>query len=239
VAQYESRNSTRSVLTLLPERLTGIDETNRSSYYFLEEGDRCFFFGEFHIGRGWSGGPTNQLISNYKRTPGEIAASPNGTKLQYYKDRAIAEIAAGLRRQFSREDVQSRYTFVPVPGSRVAGDPDHCDRLERTLRAACELIPGADIRPLLRLARSIPPDHRSGGARIKYDELLAVTEVDQAQLANPIRNEIVLFDDVLTSGKHYKVAKARIRETLPHVPILAVFVARAIHPNPFENVDLE
>lgn len=215
---------------MLPDRLTWIDQTNRSSYFFLNEDDRCLFFGDFHAGRGWSGGPTNQLITNYKRAPSEIATSPHATRLRRYKSRAISEIALGLRRQFTQEDVDSRFTFVPIPTSKVPGDPDHCDRLEQTLRTAFS-APGADTRRLLRVIRSTPADHRSGGGRMSYEDLLAITELDGAQLARPIRREIVLFDDVLTSGKHYKVAKTRIRESLPGHPIVAVFVARAIHRN--------
>lgn len=222
---------------MLADRLTGIDETNRSSYFFLGEDDRCLFFGEFHVGKGWSGGPTNQLISNYKRTPSEIAASPKAGKLQYYKDTAVSEIAAGLRRQFSPQDINVKYTFVPVPGSKMIGDPDYCDRLAKTLHAAFLPFGAADIRQLLRVTQSTEADHRSGGGRLRYEELLAITELDRAQLARPLREVVVLFDDVLTSGKHYKVAKTRIRKAFPDQPILGIFVARAIHRNPFEELD--
>lgn len=215
---------------MLPDRLTGIDETSRSSYYFLQEEDVLYYFGDFHIGRGWSGGPTNQLIKNYKRTPQEIAANPRA--FQYYKDLAIGEIAAGLRKQFTLENIR-RITFVPIPTSKTVGHPDHCDRLIRTLRQAFAGIDGMDVRPLLRITRDTEADHLSGGDRIDYDELLAITEVDPAQLRPEVRPNIVIFDDVLTSGKHYKVAKMRIRDVLPDRRLVGVFVARCIHPDPF------
>lgn len=40
-------------------------------------------------------------------------------------------------------------------------------------------------------------------------------------------------DDVLTSGKHFKVARTRIQKIFPGKPILGIFVARCIHANPF------
>jgi hypothetical protein len=222
----------KSWIALLPERLTWIDTTNRDEHYFLEEGDRCLFFGDFHGGKGWSGGVTNQLIMNFKRTPGEIQASANARQLLHYKNTAIAEIAAALRKVFSPDALAQR-TFVPIPTSKVHGDPDYCDRLERTLNLAFRGY-GADIRLALHQTASTEPDHRSGANRISYDDLLSITEIDPTQLITPLRAEVVLFDDVLTSGKHYKVAKTRILELFPGKSLLAIFVARCIHASPFD-----
>lgn len=218
---------------MLPKRLTWIDETYRQEYHFLQADDRCLFYGDFHSGQGWSGGATNQLISNFKKKPSEIARSLNASKLQYYKDKAIAEVADALRATIDATWVNQHLTFVPIPGSKLAGDPDYCDRLERALRMAFVGHPGLDIRPLLRQTRSTAADHRSGGSRIPFDELLDITVIDYAQLTSPVRGELILFDDVLTSGKHFRVAFHRIREQLPAQVITGLFVARAIHRNPF------
>jgi hypothetical protein len=241
VAPFESLSLRKFGRILLPDRLTWVDETNRQAYFFLQEDDRCLFFGEFNKGLSWSGGPTNQLIMNYKRTPQEITSSPNGSKLQYYKDKAINEIAVGLRRQFNPAAV-ARLTFVPLPSSKIVGDSDYCDRLEKTLRIAfIGAVPSGlgykdvDIRLLLRQTKSTTADHRSHGIRLKYDELLAITEVDIPEISKPMRQQIVLFDDVLTSGKHYRVAKTRIREVLPMQLIIGVFVARVIHAVPSDE----
>jgi hypothetical protein len=236
----EYRISRRSSSTLaLPDRLTGIDESNRDEHYFLAPDDHCYFFGEFFSNKGYSGGPTNQLITNYKRTPSEIAASPKASALRYYRDRAIAEIAAGMRRQF--RSLVERCTFVPLPSSKIFGDLDYCDRLEQTLRRAFGDFPHVDIRILLRQTESIPADHkrlREGCRRIRYEDLLAITEIDDTQLAQPLRDAVILFDDVITSGKHYKVAKTRVLEISPGREILGIFVARAIHANPLEDLIL-
>lgn len=196
------------------------------------------FFGDFHSGKGWSAGDTNQLIKNFKRTPEEIRASPNSSKLQYYKDKAVSEVAAALRKIFSRASVAQR-TFVPVSSSKTLGHPDYCDRLERTLREAFSGY-GADIRPLLRQTVSTDADHRSGGGRSTYESLLEITAVDPAHIAPAVGRQVVLFDDVLTSGKHYRVAKTRILEVFPDRSVLGMFIARSIHRSPFdefENLD--
>jgi hypothetical protein len=218
---------------LLPDRLTWIDNTNRLEHHFLEPEDRCLFFGDFYGGKGWQGGATNQLIANIKRTPLEIASSEKAAQLLYYKNRDIGEVAAALRRTFTPDSVVQR-TFVPIPPSKALGHPDYCDRLERALTTAFVGYE-ADIRRLLRQTNSADADHKSGGARISYDDLLAITAVDPAELRIPLRAEVVLFDDVLTSGKHFKVAKTRIRELFPQIQILGIFVARCIHANPFDT----
>jgi hypothetical protein len=182
-----SRNSRTSSNTLLPDRLTKIDETNRDQYYFLGPDDRCYFFGDFFSGKGWKGGDTNQLIKNFKRTPEEIRTSAKATQLQFYKDKAITEIASALRKAFGPAGVAQR-TFIPIPPSKTPNHPDYCDRLEKTLRRAFATY-DTDIRLLLRQTASTEP------------------------------------------------AKTRIRELFPDDPLLGLFVARSIHPRPFDDLD--
>jgi hypothetical protein len=220
---------------LLPDRLTWIDDTNRDQHFFLEATDRCLFFSDFFGGRDWSAGYTNQLIKNYKRTPPEIAASASTKRLHYYKERAVNEVASALRKVFTAASVASR-TFVPIPTSKIPADPAYCDRLERTLRIAFQGY-DADLRLLLRQTVSTEADHRSGDGRRSYEELLKITQLDPQQLTAPPRAEIVLFDDVLTSGKHFRVATTRIREAYPDQAILGIFVARCIHGSAFADFE--
>jgi hypothetical protein len=112
---------------LLPERLTSIDETNREHHAFLEQGDRCFFFGEYFAYEGYQGGGTNQLIFNFTCRPSVAATNPGRRR---YKEQAIESVAAGLRTAMSQADAECM-TWVPVPPSRVAGHADYDDRLMR------------------------------------------------------------------------------------------------------------
>jgi hypothetical protein len=212
----------------LPERLTRIDETHRSEYPFLCREDRCLFFADFHASQGWNASPTNQLIANFKRARSQIDDNPIGQRLRRYREQAIHEISAALRGQFTRGEVDARCTFVPIPTSKSPDDPECSDRLERTLQLAFEGY-RADIRPLLRQTVSTVADHLSGDGRITYEKLLEITALDPRHLRTPLRRTLVLFDDVLTTGKHYKVAKACIRQAFPEQEIVGIFVARCIH----------
>jgi hypothetical protein len=209
---------------LLPDRLTGIDETNRDQHLYLEAGDRCFFFGEYFAGKGYQGNHTNQLMFNFKCTPSDAAANP-GRKM--HKERAVATIAAGLRKAITQQNVE-RLTFVPIPPSKAAGHADYDDRLMRTLLSAFDGY-DSDVRALLRQTSSTGSDHTATD-RLSADALAALLQIDGACLAvRPLRQGIVLFDDVLTTGKHFKCCERRLRDVVPtSVSIIGVFVARRI-----------
>ena len=208
----------------LPERLTSIDETNREQHIFLERGDRCLFFGEYFRAQGHQGRGTNQLIFNFKCKPSDAAENP---ARHAYKEEAIHGVAAGLRRAFTRANAE-RLTWVPMPPSKVPGHPDYDDRLNRTLAIAFRGY-DVDVRPLLRQAASTEADHL-GGDRLSLDALSALIELNHSLLgALPVRDGIVLFDDVLTTGKHFKSGERRLRTGMPESSsITGVFIARRI-----------
>ena len=146
-----------------------------------------------------------------------------------YKEEAIHCVAAGLRRAIPRATAE-RLTWVPIPPSKTLGHNDYDDRLMRTLT---RVISGydCDIRPPLRQSMNTQPDH-SGGDRLSPGALLALLAVDRALLAAlPLRDGIVLFDDVLTTGKHFKSCERRLRTCLPQdFSIIGTFIARRILP---------
>jgi len=209
------------------ERLLWLDGAARSDHRFVRPADHCLYFGEFRAGGGWAAGPTNDLIIDFKRSPSAIAASSRPGIVRRFKEQALATVAAGLRRGFGRAAIETLITFVPIPPSKLAGEPDHCDRLHRTLRLAFAGL-DADIRLLVRQTVSTHADHHSTGCRLRFGELLAITELAAGELERPLRPLVALFDDVLTSGKHLAVARRRIRERFPDQAVIAVLVARRV-----------
>jgi hypothetical protein len=220
------QSSTKLEPTLLPSRLTWIDETNRGQHVFLQEADRCYFFGEYFAYKGYNGGPTNQLIFNFKCAPSKVAANPARGS---HKERAVSTIATGLRRAITRENAE-QITWVPIPPSKAVGDPDYDDRLLRTLKMAFQGY-DVDIRSLVRLTQSTQADHNASD-RLTPEQLYALLEIDRAaSSARPLRGRIVLFDDLLTTGKHFKCCVRRLREVMPDIPIVGLFVARRVLPD--------
>jgi len=222
---------TSSGRTSLPSRLTAIDETTRGDHYYLAEADRCFCFGEYFADQGWGHSPTNQLIFNYKCKPTEKSA-----RLRW-KEQAIATIAVGLKAAIAPQEV-GRHTWVPIPSSKLPDHPEYDDRILKTLRRAFAGY-DADIRELFRQSVSTDADHGSN-SRITPESLLELLIVDHDAWNRAPPRSIVLFDDVLTTGKHFKACERRLREIDPTIAIAGVFVARRALPrriDGFENLD--
>jgi predicted amidophosphoribosyltransferase len=85
----------------------------------------------------------------------------------------------------------------------------------------------ADVRPILELTQSTPADHESDD-RLSYEELLAITRLNDPSGQAP-RRVVVIVDDVLTSGKHFKVGQTLISAQYSGVEIRGLFLARCIH----------
>ncbi|AVX06048.1 hypothetical protein MXMO3_03545 (plasmid) [Maritalea myrionectae] len=69
--------------------------------------------------------------------------------------------------------------------------------------------------------------------RALVEELIANYQID-ATLTNPELVNIGIFDDVLMVGRHYRAMHTVLSQRFPGVPITGIFIARTIHPNPFE-----
>jgi len=123
-------------------------------------------------------------------------------------------------------------TFVPVPGSKAAGDPDHDNRMLQVLQRALQGW-AVDIRPLLKLTQSTPADHETTD-RQPYNELLAISRLEDLSGEDP-RPIVVIVDDVLNSGKHFKVAQVLISAGFPEAEIRGLFLARCVRENPPEG----
>ena len=210
---------------MLPSRLTAIDETTRSNHRFLGADDRCLYFSEYFTGKGYEGGATNQLIFNLKTPP-----SSRPGRL-HYKEKAISTAAAQLRLVMTQSSAES-ITWVPIPPSKALGDPEYDDRMTRVLNRAFDGY-DVDVRLLLHQTKSTNADHAAGD-RLTLEALYQILDLDRELLASKeLHKRVVLFDDVLTSGKHFKCCKRRLLEAAPGgTEIIGVFLARRILADP-------
>jgi hypothetical protein len=216
------------LLPPIPAKLWQIDETTVGQHFLLEPSDLCFYIWEYTRRGGFTASPTNSLISNLKKKPSKIARNPPEGR---HKDKAIAYAASALRALIKREWIETQGTLVPIPCSKIGGHVDHDDRLNRVLHLAFDGY-GADIRALVEQTRSTEADHEST-ERQKFHELAEITRINEA-IAHPTRSRILLFDDVLNSGKHFKVAQQLLAQRFPKVTILSVFLARCLPDPPIE-----
>jgi hypothetical protein len=86
----------------------------------------------------------------------------------------------------------------------------------------------ADLRQALYQIQSQPADH-SRLKRLSIQTLYESTRVNCAALEGRVlRPRIVLFDDILTTGKHYKCCERRLCEAVSGVAIEGMFLARRV-----------
>jgi hypothetical protein len=212
------------MLPVIPVAMSIIDDYTRKQHYLLERGDDCAYVWEYVRRRGFASSAANSLINNLKKKPSTFAAHPRHLR---HKSMAIAHAARALKGLLSAEWVESKITFVPVPCSKNALHIDYDDRLERVLRIAFDGS-RADIRRLLVQIRDTPADHECR-ARQRRKDLCALLRVEECS-AQPTRPYIFVFDDVLNSGKHFKVAQSLLARRFPQARIRGLFLARCVVP---------
>ncbi len=175
------------MLPPIPTKLSQIDETTVSQHFLLAPTDVCYHIWEYTRRGGFTASPTNNLISNLKKKPSKIQTNPREAP---WKEQAIGYCGQALQRMMNRPWIEGIGTLVPIPCSKIAGHPDHDDRL--------------------------------------------VTCIDEAIVGAGVRPQIMVFDDVLNSGKHFKVAQRLLAQRFPGTPIIGVFLARCLPDPPVE-----
>jgi len=176
--------------------------------------DLCYFSREYVSGGGWKASPTNQLISNFKKP-----VDKRGTREWYYKEQAIAQFAQELGAVLPQHCVLG---FILC--SKRKDDPEYDNRLEITLQQLKKQRGDLTIIEPLAMRESMEPYHVSGQHRHPdyiYDRL------EWKGMPEGL-DHIILIDDVLTSGSHFKACKRLIQERRPEVEVAGVFWARAI-----------
>lgn len=189
-------------------------------HHYLLPADECRYLLPYRPG---SRDPASALLRAYKCPPRLARCHAAWAS---HKQAAIEQFASALRASLPQDWVECA-TWVPIPGSVRRDSPDYDDRLEHTLRLAFRRL-DADVRPLLYQAHSSPADHRAR-RRASLAVLQQRLRIDAGALQG-VRSRVVLFDDLLTSGKHYRASAARLLAALPGVLVSGCFLARRLLP---------
>lgn len=209
-----------------PNNLTEIDPLTRPDHSYLTAGDECLFLGEYTARAGFAHSETNQLIFNLKK-PMDRKGRPEWR----YKLGAIVAAARAFRNAID-EHLLRTATFVPIPPSKAKDDPVYDDRMTQMIREIDNAHP-VDCRELIVQAESTDAAHDSDD-RPNPDELQALYTVDASLIEAP-PTHVIVVDDVLTTGSHFKAMKSILRQVFPNVLIVGYFVARRVP----ETIDIE
>jgi predicted amidophosphoribosyltransferase len=144
------------------------------------------------------------------------------------------DAAAALRNALEGTSLEA-ITWVPVPPSKIKGDPNHDDRM---LRILAQIGSNLDIRELVVLSANMVAAHESE-TRLRPDELAKSYSVDETLCAPP-PSFIAICDDMLTTGCHYRAIQSLLAARFPAARFCGIFLARrAPQPPAFEVVDPE
>ncbi len=112
-----------------------------------------------------------------------------------------------------------------MPPSKVKSSPQYDDRMERVV---CSMTEGlcCDVRELMVQKYDMTTAHHTAN-RPKPDEWYAAYAVDESH-AEPPPTNVLVVDDVLTTGAHFAGLKRRLVERFPAVKVRAVFYARVV-----------
>lgn len=209
-----------------PRRATSVDELTRRDHHYLDEDDGCAFIGEYTARAGFGHSETNQLIFNLKKR-----MDRRGKSDWYYKDLAIRQAGRTFAAVLN-DRALDEFTFVPVPPSKARDEPDYDDRMVQVIHA---IRPGnpVDLRELIVQTVSTEAVHGSA-QRLRPEQLAEIYRIDEGLVA-PTPTAVVIVDDVLTTGSHFKAAQSVIVERFPGVSVFGLFVARRVP----EEVDFD
>lgn len=204
-------------------KLSKVDDLHLSDHYYLTSSDNCLFLREYIPHVGFSGGETNSLISNFKK-----GLERKGRPEWRHKGRAIREIAEELANALNPEWLKIA-TLVPIPPSNSKSNPLYDDRMTQVLNLVPEILGfNVDARELILQTVDMPAAHTSD-TRPSPAEIRANYAVNET-VATPTPRVVGLFDDLLTTGAHFRAAEELLSERFTGIKIIGVFIARRIIP---------
>ncbi|MQA57641.1 hypothetical protein [Pseudomonas piscis] len=188
----------------------------------MDDDDSCYHFLEYTSGGGFNVSQGNQQILNLKKRP---TSSENEL---YYKAKAINFWGDLLASELNLTIVSENSTFVPMPCSKPRGHVDYDDRMTKVLRRMARQTPNMDIRELLVQGNLRASQHV--GDRLTPTELSQSMLVDTNLLALPIKQHLIIVDDVITMGASFKAAKMMLQHSGVRAKIIGIFLAKTIWP---------
>jgi predicted amidophosphoribosyltransferase len=199
------------------DRLTQIDDLTRSDHHYLELSDVCLYFGEYTAREGYSFSDTNQLIFNFKKSV------DRKDKPEYiHKRKAIKTVVKALEKTVNPESI----TIIPTPPSKHKSHPEYDNRLSLVLKAWKNVNANVDYREIIIQNASLQASHENSD-RPSPNTLQEHYEITLSETKD-LRETLVVFDDVITTGSHFKAMQAILRKQFPNHEIAGVFIARRV-----------
>ncbi len=183
--------------------------------YCLDEDDICYYARDYTAGGGYTASQANQLIANLKKNPAR-----KGKAEWKYKEQAIAQFA----RELSTISGLENFVLTCVPPSTDKDDPLYDSRMEDVLRVLHKLRDIAIEFPF-SMRQSVLASHKGGSRSVEV--LYSALEWKGLKSDN---SNIIIVDDVITSGAHFKACARMIRDHIVDANVIGLFWARSVWP---------
>jgi len=184
--------------------------------YLLQDGDECFYARDYIAEGGYKASEANQLISNFKKE-----VSKRGRPEWRYKVDSITQFANELY-----SIIPSDFVVAHIPSSKRKADADYDSRLDDVLRELKGFNSTLTIVEPFTVKNTLIKTSYGGERKqsVFYNNL-------QWQGGLPAGlQSIILVDDVITSGAHFKACKQLLTEKLPQLKVYGVFWAKTVWP---------
>lgn len=180
----------------------------------LDPNDECFYAREFVSHGGYQASDTNSLIDDFKMKP-----QVNKSRW-YWRDLAVTRFAQELA-----DLLESGTCIAAIPSSKKPDHPEYTSRYEDLFTKLQKLKTVIVETPITILESK--QSSRTGGSR----DIDSIYKNLVWRGFKKTTNHVVLIDDVITTGGHFKACQRLILEKCPGIGIIGAFWAKTIWPN--------
>lgn len=173
------------------KKIDGIEKQTISN--FLAD-DECYYAHDFIRSTGYQGGPANDNVINFKKAPNTLG--------QNYRTAAIYKFALDASSLIDCESGRT-YTVTAIPSSKSKTDPLYDNRFEDFFIELAKLRPCIDVQWPITNRATVTPSH-GGGTR---SATILTSNYVFNGFTGAVPDFIFVFDDVLTSGAHFRAFK--------------------------------
>jgi|24_taG_2_1085349.scaffolds.fasta_scaffold10524_1 hypothetical protein len=191
---------------------------------YLDIDDNIYYIEEYVSGNGFAG-KGNNLIINLKKS-----VDKKGTDQWKHKEKAIIDVALLIAKEMDNPNASKRKIYwLPIPPSRIKTDPLFDDRTYRILTLAIAVTTSHKhfVTDVL-YQNSNRESFSSITARRDVDELVSNYSMNDIPNYDPEKDLIVIFDDMLTTGCHFKAVEKLVLDKYPDAVVMGIFVARRV-----------